>query len=92
MLASDTPAAVPPTWILVAALIVFASLGGTSLALGRYWARRHREGRGPGPKTFWSGSWTVPHHPQDGIFFGWFYLSLALVVLGGLAARLLGLW
>lgn len=92
LFASDAATAIPPTWLLLLALVFFATTGSAAMAAGRYWARRHREGRGPGPKTIWSGNWTVPHHPQDGIVGGWFLLGLAVLALGGLGARLLGLW
>jgi hypothetical protein len=37
--------------------------------------------------------YTVPQHPEDGIFFGWFFLGLSVVALGAVVVtKLLGLW
>lgn len=92
LLANEPPGWVPPTWVLLLAFLFLAGTGCLSLMLGRYWAKRHREGTGPVSQSIWAGTYTAPHHPEDGIFFGWFYLGLAVIVLGGLMTRLLGLW
>jgi hypothetical protein len=92
LLAEEPPPWVPPTWTLVAAVVFFAGAGCLFLLLGRYWAKRHRQGTGPVSEGVWSGSYTVPHHPEDGIFFGSIFLGLAAIAVGGVGARLLGLW
>jgi hypothetical protein len=92
LLANEPAAWVPPTWALVAAVVFFAGAGCLFVLLGRYWAKRHRQGTGPASKGVWSGSYTVPHHSEDGIFFGSIFLGLAAIAVGGIVARLLGLW
>jgi len=82
----------PPTWILFLSVLFFATTGAVFLMLARRWANRRRRGVEPPPKTFWSMSYTVPHHPEDGYLLGFFLLGLATLALAGLAARVLHLW
>jgi hypothetical protein len=93
-IASDAgpPDAVPPTWILLFALLASATVGTLFLLAGRRWANRRRRGQASPPWRIWSISYTVPHHPEDGYFFGAILLGLAVLAFGGLVARLLNLW
>ena len=84
--------AVPPTWMLLLALLATATVGTLYLLAGRRWSRRRKRGQAPPPWRIWSISYTLPHHPADGYFFGAIFLGLTVLAFGGLVTRRLNLW
>jgi hypothetical protein len=80
------------TWVLVTALLFFGSVGMSFLLAGRRWANRLKHGQAPPPLTVWSGTYTVPRHPEDGNFLGIIFLGLAGLAFVGLVGHLINVW